>query len=395
MSPWIYLVGGAVLLLLVFRRLSRRTDPTDAWRGLAESEGLRFESTGAGPSVRGRYRDTEVRLSAERGRGAGPTDEPATVIQAEIGLPGTTGVWGAASHRLVDGQDPWARPGRDGLALVRQQNSDPVVRALARQEVREGVQAFLSARPSARIAEDWVTVSEPGLVRDRRRLQRLLDDVVEVSRLFRAPADGAAASDPIATSPPGADGWAGAAGAGAAGGTAGGTAAGTSDENRGRDYWDAQGRPAPADASADPRAGEAAGRGADRPSGPTADNPYAPPQPRRSQASDRPLGRKAADPQIAARWKRRLAVAFLVGLLPATLGAAMAIVGGFRYDAPVFGIEGLWWMLLGGGLFAFGILVFGTQYRCPSCGQVMRSPSTGNLLFDPDECPHCHVVLRD
>ncbi len=382
MSPWIYLVGGAVLLLLVFRRLSRRIDPTDAWRALAESEGLRFESSGVGPSVRGRYRDIEVRLSAERGRGAGPTDEPTTVIQAEIGLPGTTGVWGAASHRLVDGQDPWARPGRDPLALVRQHNSDSVVRALERREVREGVQAFLSARPSARIAEDWVTVTEPGLVRDRRRLQRLLDDVVEVSRLFHAPAEQTATG-------------AGAAGAGAAGAGAAGAGADASDENRGQDYWDAQGRPDPADASVDPRAGEAPGRSADWPSGPTADNPYAPPQPRRSQAGARPLGRKAADPQMATRWKRRLAVAFLVGLLPATLGAAMAIVGGIRYDAPVFGIEGLWWMLLGGGLFAFGLLVFGTQYRCPSCGQVMRSPSTGNLLFDPDECPHCHVVLRD
>ncbi len=354
MPSWILVVVGAIVLWWLFRRLARRTDPVDAWRQLAEATGLRYESSSAGPGVRGRYRDTEVRLSTERPAGASPVDEPSTIVQAEIQLPGTTGVWGATSHRLRDGADPWTRPGRDALALVRQHNSRPVVDALTRPPVRERVVAFLTNRPEARISDDWVTLTLPRRVRERAALQRLLDEVVGVSRLFRDET---------------ADPWAGM-----------------------RDG--ARPTAAPTGASSTPGAPPETGRDDLAPRG--RPNPYTPPEPRPPSAATGGLPTPtAADPHIATRWRRRTAVAYLAGLTPAGLGACLAILGGLRYDTAVFGLQGVWWIAIGGAIFGLGILVFLSQYRCPSCGQLVRSRRTGHLVFDPKHCPHCHVQLRD
>ena len=47
------------------------------------------------------------------------------------------------------------------------------------------VRDFLQRHSGARIADDWVTLYEPGLIRDRGRLQGLLDEVVAMGRLLR------------------------------------------------------------------------------------------------------------------------------------------------------------------------------------------------------------------
>lgn len=371
MPGWIWALLGALAVFFVLRRFVGRADPVDAWRQLAEGLGLRYEPGGAaGPNVRGRYRDVEVRISSERPPGAPPGAPASALVQAEIPLPGTVGVWGAASQRLTDGSDPWSRPGRDAMALLRLHNSKSVVQALARPEVMEHARVFLAQHERARIADDWVTLEEPGPHRDARKLHRLLDEVASMARAFREtpgvePSDSAPSRKPPVAEDP----W-------AAMGPGAGTAGGAWDSRAGAPEEDEE--PPHPEQGANPYA---------PPAGPGATSrPFEPPF---------PMAPPRADPEMASRWKRRTAVAYLLGLLPSGLGACLAIFGGAMAGKELYGIDALYWVGIGGAIFGLGLLLFMSSYHCPKCGRFIRSPRSGRIVFDPEHCPHCATRLRD
>jgi uncharacterized membrane protein len=102
-----------------------------------------------------------------------------------------------------------------------------------------------------------------------------------------------------------------------------------------------------------------------------------------------------ADPAIASRWRRRTAIAYLLGLLPGGLGACLALFGGARAGHELYGIEAMWWVGIGGAIFGLGLLIFMSSYHCPKCGRFLRSPKSGRIVLDPEHCPNCATRLRD
>lgn len=356
MPSWVWVLVGGLALALLVRRFVGKADPVDVWRQLAEGLGLRYEQGGAtGPSVRGRYRDVEIRVTGERDPSAGPGAPLNGVVQAEISLPGTVGVWGAASHRTEGSSDPWSKPGRDGVALVRQHNSRSVGQALKHPEVLAQVREFLARHPRARISDDWVTLVVPGPLRDPKRLHQILDEVTGVALAFQNPGAGEGAEDT----------W----------------------QDRADTGDDLHQESAPA-TGRDPA-----------PGGGLSPNPYAPPAGPGATSSPWsppvPMTLPAADPAIASRWKMRAGLAYLLGLLPSLLGACVAMIGGIRAGHLLWGVGAIWWVALGGALFGLGLLIFMTSYKCPKCGRFIRSPRSGRIVLDPEHCPSCQTRLRD
>jgi len=87
--------------------------------------------------------------------------------------------------------------------------------------------------------------------------------------------------------------------------------------------------------------------------------------------------------------------AYFLGLIPAGMGVCLAVVGGLMVSSQLYGLPGAAWIGIGGGMFGAGLLIFGRAYRCPSCGRFLRSPRTGNIVFDPKHCPHCGATLQE
>ena len=200
------------------------------------------------------------------------------------------------------------------------------------------------------------------ILRDARRLHQLLDEVASMARAFReTPGAEPGAGDPWAAPGTSADeAW----------------EPGSQSQSSGEH---AEARPAPG-----------------REPGP---NPYAPPAGPGATARPFepvvPMSLPRADPAIAGSWRRRTALAYLVGLLPGGLGACLAIIGGARAGHELYGIDALWWVGIGGAIFGLGLVIFMSSYHCPKCRRFLRSPRSGRIVFDPEHCPHRGTRLRD
>ena len=117
---------------------------------------------------------------------------------------------------------------------------------------------------------------------------------------------------------------------------------------------------------------------------------------------------EAADPAnaaaVIARFKKIRSLCAWLSLLPIALGMAfmMVLVGGREgcgvLVGEVLGVPYYRWILVGFGLFVFG-LVFGMIFfRCPVC-KVMPMSNEGwlddrGVLLNPDFCPSCKARLR-
>jgi hypothetical protein len=120
---------------------------------------------------------------------------------------------------------------------------------------------------------------------------------------------------------------------------------------------------------------------------------------------------QAADPAdaaaVIARFKKIRSLCAWLSLLPIVLGMAIMIIlagrgegcgGPSALAAEMFGVPYYRWILVGFGLFLFG-LVFGMMvFRCPVCKTIPMGNDgwldDRGVLLNPDFCPSCKTRLR-
>ena len=343
-------IGAAVLAVIFFLRLLRgNPDPSAAWRQLAAELNLRFEGNpGREPELRGRYRDAEVRLVLASYVGA-----KATLVQAALGgSPAGPPRGQPGSPAESPKSDPWDAADADPWALIRKQNSREIAELAEHPAVSSELRMLFSRNPGARVENDWVTIREPGVVRDGALLRERLSAVETVSRAFRR-----ARMEPHRPSA-----------------RAGDEAAATSAAGAAATATVAIGAGVPAAAA-----------GADLVTGdrPAVDIPSA----------ALPGGRRELS-RTAAQFRRRTGLAFGLGVVPMIAGLSAAVSGALRLHVHFLGLQGVTWLVAGSALFGVGLWVFVASYRCPSCNRFLRSPKGGGLLIDPKACPHCLAPFR-
>ena len=109
----------------------------------------------------------------------------------------------------------------------------------------------------------------------------------------------------------------------------------------------------------------------------------------------RPTEAATEELKAVVRFRRRVAVGVVAGLVPAMGGLMLALYGGTHESGAIAGLAGYWWVAIGMAVCVAGIVAFMATYRCPVCGRVPMPVRTGEgaALF-PSNCPECGSRLR-